>query len=68
MKVKVELFLELKFKFSQILLGDKNTTYLSSKIISTLISKHIFTKFKCQTQFQNDHTTKISLISVIKEV
>ena len=28
MKVKVEIFLELKFKFSQILLGDKNTTYL----------------------------------------
>ena len=25
-----------KFKFSQILLGDKNTTYLCSKIISTL--------------------------------
>ena len=26
----------LKFKFSQILLGDKNATYLCSKIISTL--------------------------------
>ena len=28
----------LKFKFSQILLGDKNATYLFSKIISTLLS------------------------------
>ena len=28
-----------KFKFLQILLGDKNTTYLCSKIISTLPSK-----------------------------
>ena len=45
---KVEIFLEqreilsfstvhlLKFRFSQILLGDKNATYLCSKIISTL--------------------------------
>ena len=47
---KIEIFLEqievaflspskislLKFKFSQILLGDKNATYLYSKIISTL--------------------------------
>ena len=38
MKVKVEIFLELKFKFSQILLGDKNTTYLCSKITSTLFN------------------------------
>ena len=30
----------LKFKFLQILLGDKNTTYLCSKIISTLLTKH----------------------------
>ena len=28
----------LKFKFSQILLGDKNATYLCSKIISTLLA------------------------------
>ena len=27
---------QLKFKFSQIFLGDKNATYLCSKIISTL--------------------------------
>ena len=27
----------LKFKFSQILLGDKNATYLCSKAISTLL-------------------------------
>jgi hypothetical protein len=30
-----------KFKFSQILLGDKNATYLCSKIISTLLRCHI---------------------------
>ena len=33
----------LKFKFSQILLGDKNATYLCSKIIFTLLSRYLTT-------------------------
>ena len=34
----------LKFKFSQILLGEKNATSLCSKIISTLIEPHLVLK------------------------
>ena len=34
------VILGLKFKFSKILLGDKNATYLCSEIISTLSRKN----------------------------
>ena len=57
---KIEIISLLKFKFSQILLGDKNATSLCSKIISTLYEVYVkssfpsnqfcylFSLFKCQ--------------------
>ena len=39
-----------KFKFSQILLGDKNATDLCSKIISTLTTFKIFVKLSDQSR------------------
>ena len=45
-------FLKCKFQFQRL------------AVLTLVISKHIFTKFECQTQFQNDHTTKISLIHI----
>ena len=40
-----------KFKFSQILLGDKNATYLCSKIISTLLKRFVKTMRKFFSNF-----------------
>ena len=37
---------QLKFKFSQILLVDKNATYLCSKIISTLVAPPKWSKIE----------------------